>query len=104
MTEPNHRLTPEWFAENYYYAQRLLPDGEWAALHKLLTTTAVMVGLNPWSFEYRYCYKTEAEARAALDSLHSVDDVPLGWIARRGLITETLPYGTKYDGTLGETS
>lgn len=69
--------------ENRYYSIRKLPDGTYAALGKLLFTTAIHTGLNHHGWAYRYCFDDPKLAQRELDKLEDMDDTPSGFIARR---------------------
>lgn len=66
-----------------YPAVRVLPDGSVAALERLLTTTAVLLGCDLWGWERRFCFTDPATAREQFDKLQSEEDELTGWVARR---------------------
>mgnify|MGYP007026932865 CR=1 FL=1 len=68
---------------NGYHDIRTLEDGSVAALHPLMFTTALHMGLDANGFEYRFCFEDPMRARSELAKLTCVDDMPTGWIARR---------------------
>ncbi len=67
-----------------YFAVRTLPPGDadyqgcQAALMRLMYTVAIVVDLDPYCYEDRWCYKSEAEALAALDAWDGRGE-PTGW-------------------------
>ena len=76
------KLVAELLAEGYLMA-RVLPDGSVAAMQRTLSTFALFLGMTPWGFDSRYCFREAALARMRFNELQSEDDVPAGWIARR---------------------
>lgn len=68
-----------------YKAGRYLPDGSFAYVARLAFTYGLHLGGNVDSAcRYRFCFKTEASALAALAGLKSVEDIPAGdWVACR---------------------
>lgn len=82
-----HVLTPEFakmLEENGYTHVRVLDDGSVAALLRLMFTTSICVDINWDSWASRYCFKDPAMALEQLNLMKSPDDVPTGFIARRG--------------------
>lgn len=71
--------------ESGYRAARVLPDGSVAALRDLLYTRAIMLGCNRDSYELRFCFEDRALADKRFAELHSEDDEPEGYVARRGM-------------------
>ena len=70
--------------DNGYQHIRELEDGSVAALMPLLFTTSICVDLTMDSWSSRYCFKDPQRALEELRKMNSVDDVPTGFIARRG--------------------
>lgn len=64
-------------------AIRELPDGSIACVQKLMATTSLMLGVDEWSWRYRFCYERPEDALAALKAVQSELDIPTGWIACR---------------------
>ena len=58
--------------------------GQVCAVKRFLYTTAVMVGLQPYRYERRYCYEHEADAREALAAWTSGEHPPGPWIKCKG--------------------
>lgn len=69
--------------ENKYFSIRKLPDGTYAALGKLLYTTAIHTGLTYNGWAYRYCFEDAERAQKELEKLEEMDAVPTGFVARR---------------------
>lgn len=75
---------------NRYLRWRQLADGTYIAVGELMFTRALFVGVNPWSFERRYCFADRHLADEQFDLLQSGEDEPQGWIARRPETLEDL--------------
>lgn len=72
-----------WLHANYPHVRKL-PDGSFAAVGRLLFTTALYLGCDRWGYARRFCYPTDAAALGALDALQTEDDEPPpGYIAKR---------------------
>lgn len=71
-------------AKGYYDNVRELPDGTIVGTQRLMFTTAIFVGLNEWGWERRFCFEDPAVAVRELNKMESGEDIPVGWIARRG--------------------
>lgn len=69
--------------EAEYLAAQRLPDGSYAVLVRLMTTTAICLGVDKVGWARRFCYRDTAECLAAWQALTSRDDQPTGWIAKR---------------------
>jgi hypothetical protein len=86
--EQSRKLDPETLdllrtvREEYQWV-RVLDDGSIAAVGRLVTTTAVYLGMNRYGWERRYCYTDLIQALEVLYALKSEDDEPEGWVARR---------------------
>jgi len=64
---------------------RQLPDGRWIGLHAQMFTTALMVGLNAYGYEWRCCFE---ELQTAVDAIEAWDGKgwpPGYWIKAKGL-------------------
>ncbi len=72
-----------------YSAAKRLPDGSYAALTRLLTTTAICLGVDGTGWARRFCYQDTAECIHAWQCLQTRADEPTGWIARRPTDQET---------------
>ncbi len=70
--------------ENHYYEARELPDGTVAALYRLMFTTAICTGIDDFGYAYRWCFEDPALALRQLSLLQSMDEEPVGYVARRG--------------------
>lgn len=64
-------------------ACRRLPDGSFAGLQRLVTTTSVVLGIDEFFWRYRFCYTDPDDARNQYLLLQSEEDVPDGWVACR---------------------
>lgn len=53
--------------------------------HDLMYTRSLIIGLNEWGWERRYCYEDRPLANKACAALKTGDDEPLpGYVATRG--------------------
>lgn len=81
-------MTPEEIAklvlDSGYIEVRVLPDGTVAALGDLLYTRAIHLDCEPLGFGRRLCFEDRDLATQRFHELQSSDDVPEGYIARRG--------------------
>lgn len=66
-----------------YSAAKRLPDGSYAVLDRLLTTTAICLGVDGTGWERRFCYQDTAQCIHEWIALQTRHDEPEGWIARR---------------------
>lgn len=62
---------------------RQLPDGSVAGVIRLVTTTAIMLGLEPYGWARRFCFTDPGLCYQRFAELQSEDDTPEGWFARR---------------------
>lgn len=62
---------------------RQLNDGTVVGLGRLLYITAVYVGLTLFTWSSRFCYDDADLALTEYHKLHTGQDEPSGWIARR---------------------
>lgn len=75
----------EYLGGNGYTNLRVLEDGSIVGVGALITTSALYVDLQYFSWDRRYCYKTEQEAIAACNALVTCEDEPKGgYVAARG--------------------
>lgn len=81
--EEVQKFCDEIVRENGYIAGRVLPDGSIAVLCDLITTRAIMLGVNRDGWSRRFCFKSRQLANQRFAELQSEDDEPEGWIARR---------------------
>ncbi len=80
--------TPELIVEllkNDYQNLRILEDGTVVGTVELMFTRAIMIGLNRFSFDKRFCFESRSLALVELAKLKNRDDEPDGYIARRGI-------------------
>ena len=82
---PDYFLTLKEVQDSYpeYLFPRLLEDGSVAAILPLMFTTSIVLGLNPYGYEYRFCFKHADDAIAQLTLLKTMEDIPTGFIAHR---------------------
>jgi hypothetical protein len=81
-------MTPDELARHWgLLAVRELPDGSIAGIQRLMTTVSVVLGIDEWQWEYRFCYRDLQDAIQGLAQVQSVRDVPEGWIACRPQVT-----------------
>lgn len=73
----------DWFAANNYIRPRQLADGSWAALYRLFTTMSIVMGMDEFSWKYRFCFKSDAKAVEEFEKLQTVDDIPEGFVSHR---------------------
>jgi len=73
----------DFLKSNDYFQVRQLPDGSYAALYKLMFTTAICSGLDAYGWKYRWCFEDPSIAEQELLKMNLVDDVPTGYIAHR---------------------
>lgn len=72
--------------DNGYDNIRVLDDGTIIATIELLYTRAVVIDLNDFGYDKRYCYSDRELATAACLALTSGDETPLaGFVATRGV-------------------
>jgi hypothetical protein len=57
---------------------KVLPNGDWAATHRFLFTTAIVSDLHEYGYEDRWCYHTQATAEQALEAWSGIGE-PQGW-------------------------
>lgn len=79
--EPNHAK----FYEDMGYRCPFKLDGKVIALREFLFTVAIMVGLDEFGYETRFCYGSEAQAaNAMMNWVISGDEKPSGYIKQKG--------------------
>jgi hypothetical protein len=66
------------------YTHLQVIDGRVCGISRFIFTWGLCVGLNPVSFEYRYCFHTLQDALAALADFDGTQD-PEDFIVRKGL-------------------
>lgn len=83
-----NRDSPETIVEllkNDYQNIRILDDGTVVGTVELMFTRAIVIGLNRFSFDKRFCFESRSLALVELAKLKTGEDEPDGYIARRGL-------------------
>lgn len=68
----------------HYREVRVLDDGSVAALGDLMFTRAIFLGCDRLGHSRRFCFEDRKLADKRFSELQSEDDVPEGFIARRG--------------------
>lgn len=67
-----------------FLAVRELPDGSVAGLQRLMYTTSLVLGVDEFSWRYRFCYRDPLGALADFVAIQGERDVPDGpWVACR---------------------
>jgi hypothetical protein len=66
-----------------YLSTRVLPDGSVAALADLLFTRAIFLDCNEYGYGRRFCFEDRGLATLRFTELHTADDIPEGYTARR---------------------
>ena len=72
-----------YLKEQGYEDARLLEDGSIIAIGNLMYTRAIYMDCTPTGFGRRFCFQDRALADKEFARLHTEDDEPVGWIARR---------------------
>lgn len=73
-------LTEQQVLDQGFQVARQMPDGTWLAVAQMIYNGRLFVDVRHVSFEACYCYKTVAEATAAMLAFDpEVDDEPQGW-------------------------
>lgn len=72
-------------------------DGRWYGLYRFMFTTGLVVGLDEYGYEGRYCYHTMSEARNALIHWYGKGDPPGEWIKYKGKDGERSRIKDKYE-------
>ncbi|HVK80886.1 MAG TPA: hypothetical protein VM915_09745 [Verrucomicrobiae bacterium] len=80
---PEHEADPREFfnfmARNDYSHPVILADGSLAVVYRFVFTDAILIGLNPYGYEDRFCF-SPGKARAALDEwMRNGNAEPQGW-------------------------
>lgn len=100
MNNP-HELTEEFVLAQGYDRARQLPDGRWLAVVQMIFNGRLYFDLDRHGFESCYCYKTLAEAYAAMMAFDpAVDDEPQGWF-KDPMNNRIRPGGDKSKETIG---
>ena len=76
-----------------YSEPRLMPNGCRCALAKMMFTTALIVGITPLGYGFRYCYEHYHDASDALKAWDGTGDPPGLWIKKKGLGEDKLGPG-----------
>ena len=76
-------LSKGFFKKAGYLTSRQLEDGTWVGLVPLLFTTGIVINLDEMGYERRYCFEDIRVCISEYEKLKTIDDVPVGWIAKR---------------------
>jgi hypothetical protein len=83
-TNPEQESLLPFLKENGYQNLRVLDDGTIVGTLDLIYTRSLLIGLNEWSWERRYCYEHRELANVAVQLIATGDDEPLpGYVAQR---------------------
>ncbi|MNF50042.1 hypothetical protein D3C84_313270 [compost metagenome] len=94
-------LTEQEVLDQGFQFARQLPDGTWLAVAKMIYNGRLFVDVSHCAFEACYCYKTVAEACAAMMAFDpEVDDEPQGWF-KDPKTNRIRPEGDKSRETVG---
>ena len=66
-----------------YESARMLPNGEIAAVMRMLFTAGLFVGVDSYAWRTRFCYETLQEAEDALAVWDGSGDPPGKWIKEK---------------------
>lgn len=80
----NDELTAEEIIALGYDVPRQLPDGRWIAVHRMLYTTGLFVGLDRCGYKTRFCYENFGDAVHAALTWDGNGDPPGLWIKEKG--------------------
>lgn len=74
----------EWCKENNYSEVKEI-KGVWCGVSRFAFTTAIVVGLDKYGYNHRYCYPAHTEATLAFMLYEDPSEAPKGnWIKRKG--------------------
>lgn len=66
-----------------YQNVRVLDDGTIVGTIELIYTRAIVIDLNEYGYEKRFCFEDRERAVEEINKLTTGEDEPTGWIARR---------------------
>lgn len=72
-----------WLKANGYWNIKIL-NGKICALERFIFTTGLVVGLDEFGKQGRYCYEDKASAEAAIEEWDGIGDPPGPWIKYKG--------------------
>ena len=89
-------ITQEFLERQGYKCVRQMKDRRWIGLDcTFIYTTGLVVGLNEFGYDYRYCYEKYRDALIAVSQYEGEGD-PIGpWIKRKGEGGEKMGPGAK---------
>ena len=85
-----HRIEVTVNAMENGYTDLVWRDDVLCGLQRMIFTTGIVVDIDLWSYSHRFCYDTEAHARAALEAWTVGDPVGEGFITLKGTPFEML--------------
>lgn len=74
----------EFLATQGYFDFKEIEGKGLCALRRFIFTTGLVVGLNEFVYESRYCYQHFSDARRALNEWDGTGDPSYGWIKHKG--------------------
>lgn len=83
FTYPTTSVYQHFEAMGYFHC-RSLPEGKIAANMDMLTTRAIIVGLDSYGYERRYCYQDREEATRELERWDGTGHPGGNWIKLKG--------------------
>lgn len=74
----------EWCKENNYSEVKEI-KGVWCGVSRFIFTTAIVVGLDEYEYNHRYCFPRNSEAIESFKTYSDPTAAPSGnWIKRKG--------------------
>lgn len=74
----------EYLEKEGYFDIKVI-NGVYCGLYRFIFTTGLVVGLDFYGYNHRYCYNTNAEAKEALSKYVDTNEHPPGnWLKRKG--------------------
>jgi hypothetical protein len=77
--------------EQGYTDLRVLPDGRIIGISKFMYTYGLMVNLNEYGYDERFCYTDYPTAIAAVNTWDGCGDPPYNWVKAKGLVERSNP-------------
>jgi hypothetical protein len=74
-----------------YDDARTLPNGETLAVHRMIYTVGLFIGLHLHGFRTRFCYPDMGSALKALRTWDGEGDPPGPWIKEKGAVERLNP-------------
>jgi hypothetical protein len=66
-----------------YEQARQLEDGAWVAIRPMLFTTALVVDIDRFCYDHRFCFHRREDAEREILRMRTIDDDPTGYIKRK---------------------